>query len=67
VLITYSTANLNPKERVVFTQKLEVKYRYERLIRGLEGYRVGRGVMIIPMENLKTVTEHLGKKGVNHS
>jgi len=33
-LITYSTANLNPKERVVFTQRLEGrgsgKYRYGR-------------------------------------
>lgn len=69
-LITYSTANLNPKERVTFTQKLEGrgkgKYRYEGLIRHLRGYKVGRGVMMIPMENLKSATEHLEKKGVEY-
>lgn len=69
-LITYSTANLSPKERVVFTQKLKGRgkgrYRYEGLIRELGGYKVGRGVMMIPVENLKTVTEHLEKKGVEY-
>jgi predicted nucleotidyltransferase len=69
-LITYSTANLSPKERVVFTQKLKGrgkgKYRYEGLIRELGGYKVGRGVMMIPMENLKAVTEHLEEKGIDY-
>lgn len=69
-LITYSTANLNPKERVVFTQKLEGrgkgKYRYEGLIRELGGYKVGRGVMMIPIENLKTITQHLEEKGIDY-
>lgn len=69
-LITYSTANLNAKERVVFTQKLEGrgkgKYRYEGLVRELGGFKVGRGVMMIPTENLKTITQHLEKKGVNY-
>jgi predicted nucleotidyltransferase len=69
-LITYSTANLNPKERVVFIQKLEGrgkgKYRYEGLIQQLGGYKVGRGVIMIPMENLKIITEHLDKKGIDY-
>jgi len=69
-LITYSTANLNAKERVVFTQKLEGrgkgKYRYEGLVRELGGFKVGRGVMMIPIENLKTMTQHLEKKGINY-
>jgi predicted nucleotidyltransferase len=69
-LITYSTANLNPKERVSFTQKLEGrgkgKYRYEGLVRQLGGYKVGRGVMMIPIENLKAITQHLEKKGVDY-
>jgi len=69
-LITYSTANLDPKERVVFTQKLEGrgrgKYRYEGLIRELGGYKVGRGVMMIPTESLKTITQHLEKKGIDY-
>jgi predicted nucleotidyltransferase len=69
-LITYSTANLDPQERVVFTQKLEGrgkgKYRYEGLIRKLGGYKVGRGVMMIPMENFAIITEHLEKKKVKY-
>jgi len=69
-LITYSTANLSPKEKVLFTQKLEGRgkgrYRYEGLVRVLGGFKVGRGVMMIPMENLKTVTEHLEKKGISY-
>jgi predicted nucleotidyltransferase len=69
-LITYSTANLNPKERVSFTQKLEGrgkgKYRYEGLVRQLDGYKVGRGVMMIPIENLKAITQHLEKKGIDY-
>jgi len=69
-LITYSTANLSAKERVLFTQKLEGrgkgKYRYEGLVGDLGGYKVGRGVMMIPIENLKTITQHLEKKGINY-
>jgi len=69
-LITYSTANLDPKKRVIFTQKLEGrgkgKYRYEGIIRELGGYKVGRGVMMIPLEHIKTVTQHLEKNRVNY-
>jgi len=69
-LITYSTSNLNARERVVFTQKLEGRgkgrYRYEGLVGELGGFKVGRGVMMIPMENLKTITEHLEKKGISY-
>jgi len=69
-LITYSTANLDPRERVSFTQKLDGrgkgKYRYEGLVRQLGGYKVGRGVMMIPIENLKAITQHLEKKGIDY-
>jgi len=69
-LITYSTTNLNLKERVVFTQKLEGrgkgKYRYEGIIRELGGYKVGRGVMMIPIEHIKTITQHLEKNRINY-
>ncbi len=69
-LITYITANLNPKERILLTQKLEGrgkgKYRYDGLIEGLGGYKVGKGVTMIPIENLKTLIEFLEKKGVNY-
>jgi len=69
-LITYSTANLSAKERVVFTQKLEGRgkgrYRYEGLVGELGGFKVGRGVMMIPMENLRTITQHLETKGISY-
>jgi len=32
----------------------------------LGGFKVGRGVMMIPIENLKTITQHLEKKGINY-
>jgi len=70
-LITYTTAKLNPKERVLFTHKLEGRgkgrYRYNGLIQKLGGYKVGKGVAMIPVENLKILTEHLEKKGVNYT
>ncbi|NWG09089.1 MAG: nucleotidyltransferase domain-containing protein [Nitrososphaerales archaeon] len=69
-LVTYSTANLSPKERVIFTQKMEGRhkgrYRYDGLIQELGGYKVGRGVAMVPMENVKTMTEQLDKKGINY-
>jgi len=69
-LVTYTTANLNAKERVTFTQKLEGrrkgKYKYEGLIHKIGGYKVGRGVVMIPLESLKTLTEHLENKEINY-
>lgn len=69
-LVTYTTANLNAKERVIFTQKLEGrrkgKYRYNGLLEKIGGYKVGRGVAMVPLESLKTLTEHLEKKKINY-
>ena len=69
-LVTYTTANLNAKERIIFTQKLEGrrkgKYRYDGLIHKIGGYKVGRGVVMVPLESLKTLTEHLEKKEINY-
>lgn len=69
-LVTYTTANLNAKERVVYTQKLEGrregKYRYDGLIHKIGGYKVGRGVVMVPLDSLKTLTEHLEKKEIKY-
>jgi predicted nucleotidyltransferase len=69
-LVTYTTANLNAKERVIFTQDLEGrrkgKYRYEGLIHKIGGYKVGRGVVMVPLGNLKTLTEQLEKKKIDY-
>jgi predicted nucleotidyltransferase len=69
-LVTYTTANLNAKERVIFTQDLEGrrkgKYRYDGLIHKIGGYKVGRGVVMVPLVNLKTLTEQLEKKEIDY-
>jgi len=69
-LVTYTTANLNAKERVVFTQNLEGrrkgKYRYDGLIHKIGGYKVGRGVVMVPLGSLTILTEHLEEKEINY-
>jgi len=69
-LITYSTANLSPKERVVFAQKLEGrgrgKYRYDGLVQKLSGFKVGRGVLMLPLENLETLSHYLEERNINY-
>ena len=69
-LVTYTTANLNPKERVIFTQDLEGrrkgKYTYNGFIHKIGGYKVGRGVVMVPLESLKTLTEHLEEKKIDY-
>jgi predicted nucleotidyltransferase len=70
-LVTYSTANLNAKQRVVFSQRLEgrrqKKYRYEGLIRKLSGYKVGKGVLMVPNVNLGALAEHFEKNKIGYS
>lgn len=62
-LITYSTSNLKAKGKVTFTHKLEGrrtgKYRYDGLLQENGGYKVGRGVLMIPLENLSKITRFL--------
>jgi len=69
-LVTYTTANLNAKERVIFTQKLEGRregrYRYDGLLHEIGGCKVGRGVVMVPLERLKTLTEHLEEKQIDY-
>ena len=69
-LLTYTTANLNAKERVIFTQELEGrrrgKYRYDGLIHKIGGYKVGRGVVMVPLGSLKTLVEQLEKKEIDY-
>lgn len=69
-LVTYSTANLSPKERVNFAQKLEGRgrgrYRYDGLIQKLDGFKVGRGVAMIPLENLGTLSRYLEKEKADY-
>lgn len=69
-LITYSTVNLSLKERALIAQKLEGrvyrKYKYDGLIQQLGGYKVGRGVAMIPLNNLRTLIEFLDKKNIQY-
>lgn len=69
-LITYRTANLEPKDRVTFIQRFEGrgrgKYKYRGLIHQLNGYKVGRGVAMIPIENLKKVIEYFDREGIEY-
>lgn len=69
-LLTYTTANLNAKERVIFTQELEGrrrgKYRYDGLIHKIGGYKVGRGVVMVPLGSLKALIEQLEKKEIDY-
>lgn len=69
-LISYSTSNLNPKERVVFTQKLEGrgrgKYTYDGLLQKIGGYKVGRGALMVPLEKQREITEYLEERKVNY-
>jgi len=69
-LITFSSAKLSRKDKVVFTQELEGrgkgKYTYEGWIQRLGGYKVGRGVMMIPVENLRAITQILEQKSVDY-
>ncbi|MEM3406755.1 MAG: nucleotidyltransferase domain-containing protein [Nitrososphaerota archaeon] len=70
-LITYSTVNLSLKERALIAQKLEGrvyrKYKYDGLIQQLGGYKVGRGVAMIPLNNLRTLIEFLDKKNIQYT
>jgi len=70
-LLTYSTSNLDAKQRVVFTQQLEGrrggKYRYEGLLQKIGGYKVGRGVIMVPLENLRKATQHLEERRVEYT
>jgi len=71
VLLTYSSSNLSAKMRVVLTQELEGrrrgKYRYEGLLQRIGGYKIGRGVIMIPLENLGRTTHHLEERGVEYT
>lgn len=69
-LITYSTANLSPKERALTAQRLEGRrsgrYRYEGFIQQLGGYKVGRGVAMIPAGELRGLADFLDKKKIQY-
>lgn len=69
-LVTYSTANLSPRKRTLTAQRLEGRrsgrYRYEGLIQRLGGYKVGRGVAMIPAGKLRALTDFLDKKKIQH-
>lgn len=71
VLLTYSSSNLSAKLRVVLTQELEGrrrgKYKYEGLLQRIGGYKIGRGVIMIPLENLGRTTRHLEERGVEYT
>jgi len=64
-LITYTTTNLTPKERVALTQKLEGrhhnKYMYKGILQQIGGHKIGRGAIMIPIEKQKEITQYLEK------
>lgn len=70
-LVTYSSSKMDAKQRVVFTQELEGrgrgKYRYEGFLQKMGGYKVGRGVIMVPLENLARVSQHLEDRGVEYT
>ena len=69
-LITYTTTNLTPKQRVALTQKLEGrrygKYTYQGLLQRIGGHKIGRGVIMIPIEKQKEITQYLEKVRVDY-
>ena len=70
-LLTYSTSNLDAKQRVVFTQQLEGrrggKYKYEGLLQKIGGYKVGRGVIMMPSESLRKIIDRLEERKVEYT
>lgn len=70
-LITYTTANLSPKERTIVAQKLQGrayhKYRYNGLVQKLNGYKVGKAVVMIPLDKIKTLTKYLDGKDIQYT
>jgi predicted nucleotidyltransferase len=69
-LVTYTTASLKAKERVIFTQGLEGRrkgrYRYYGLLHRIGGYKVGRGVLMVPLGSLNILTEQLERKEIDY-
>jgi len=43
-----------------------ISINYDGLIQQLGGYKVGRGVIMIPIENLKNLIEFLDKRKVQY-
>ncbi|MBS7633912.1 nucleotidyltransferase domain-containing protein [Candidatus Bathyarchaeota archaeon] len=69
-LITYSATNLKAKEKVAFIQKLEGRrvggYRYNGLLQKANGYKVGKGVLMIPLESFEKITRFLEENKVEY-
>ena len=69
-LITYATKNLTPKRRVILSQKLEGRrnrrYMYDGILKSIGGYKIGRGVIMIPVEKQSEITEYLEKMNVDY-
>ncbi|MEM3562516.1 MAG: nucleotidyltransferase domain-containing protein [Candidatus Jordarchaeaceae archaeon] len=70
VLITYSTSNLSERERVLFAYEMEGrrsgKYVYQGILQELGGFKVGRGVIMVPVESLKRIIDHLEGRKVDY-
>ncbi|MEM3608044.1 MAG: nucleotidyltransferase domain-containing protein [Candidatus Bathyarchaeia archaeon] len=69
-LLTYTTRKLTAKQRVIFSQKLEGrrdgKYLYPGLLQRVGGQKIGRGVVMIPIEKQKEVVEYLEAMKVDY-
>jgi len=69
-LISYENTGLAARERVAFTQKLEGRrvgrYRYYGILQENGGFKVGRGALMIPLKNMRTITEFLEENRVEY-
>lgn len=70
-LITYSTSNLGKSERVLFAQEMRGrrtgKYVYQGLLKECGGFKVGRGVVMAPLENLEKIKGYLEKRKIDYT
>lgn len=70
-VVTYSTSKLSEKDRVLFAQSLDGRgkgrYRYQGLIHQLGGFKIGRGVLMVPSVKLNQITRHFTGNKVDYT
>ncbi len=62
-LITYDLSRLTPKRKVKFIQTIQGRgkgrYKYLGLLHELNGFKVGRNTIMVPIENVPKIIEQL--------
>lgn len=70
VLITYDLSKMSPTHKTRFLQNLygrrSGKYQYKGILAKLHGFKVGRGCLIITLENASKLTNLLEKEGITY-